>query len=241
MPFKYARTTGVAIILAAIVYSTWLLSGLLGSHLSWVNAYASELAASGQPTAKVTRIGDGVASLLVSGTGMVGLNNLGRNVHWRKINRWGRRCALLGFGGLVLIGVATIVDVSFPMQCAVSLASCKAQLAHSTSWVHRVHEGSSIVVGGAWIAAGVGLTGLLSPRSGLKLHKLMPVSRYLTGIMTAASAFYAITAAVLEVLQRYSGIAQRVHLTILFVWMVVFGLELIISPKRWRRLRRAFR
>ena len=66
MPFKYARTTGVAIILAAIVYSTWLLSGLLGSHLSWVNAYASELAASGQPTAKVTRIGDGVASLLVN-------------------------------------------------------------------------------------------------------------------------------------------------------------------------------
>jgi hypothetical protein len=59
--------------------------------------------------------------------------------------------------------------------------------------------------------------------------------------MTAASAFYAITAAVLEVLQRYSGIAQRVHLTILFVWMVVFGLELIISPKRWRKLRRALR
>ena len=127
------------------------------------------------------------------------------------------------------------------MQCAVSLNSCKAQLAHSTSWVHRVHEGSSIVVGGAWIAAGVGLTGLLSPRSGLKLHKIMPASRYLTGIMTAASAFYAITAAVLEVLQRYSGIAQRVHLTILFVWMVVFGLELIISPKRWRKLRRALR
>ena len=115
--------------------------------MSWVNAYASELAASGQPTAKVTRIGDGVASLLVSGTGMVGLNNLVETFIGAGVNA-GAGAAPARVWGLVLIGVATIVDVSFPMQCAVSLASCKAQLAHSTSWVHRVHEGSSIVVGG---------------------------------------------------------------------------------------------
>lgn len=59
-------------------------------------------------------------------------------------------------GGMALSGVATVLDAAFPMDCAESVPSCRAQLEAGTSFSHLAHTVTSSLAGLGLVAVAVG-------------------------------------------------------------------------------------
>ncbi|OKL54082.1 hypothetical protein BSZ39_06090 [Bowdeniella nasicola] len=97
---RYGR---IALAIAAIAYSTWLLGPWLVPQMPLVSSYASELAADGVPYADVFRWGDRI-------TGVVLLFAATRASGWFRIP-------------IAIWGGATLLDSFSPMTCSPSIAS----------------------------------------------------------------------------------------------------------------------
>ena len=241
------------------------------SGLSVRDAYVSELAATGRPTAAAARAGDVTFALLCllaclavlrplpgtaparrDGTDRVAGRDPGcgaaparwdgaaRPDHlspgaggppqaggwhvparcWRGWTRWGW---WLWWGGLVVTATATLVDAAAPMDCALSLSSCQAQLAQHTSLGHHVHEAASIVVGAAWVAVHLGA--FLATR-GTPARGPWQVTRRLSPVVLAVTVVYSALSGVLELVGRGAGVAQRVHLLVVLVWCLGVAADL---------------
>ncbi|KTF03656.1 hypothetical protein AQZ59_01444 [Trueperella bernardiae] len=59
-------------------------------------------------------------------------------------------------GGMALAGIATVLDAAFPMDCAESVPSCRAQLEAGTSFSHLAHTVTSSLAGLGLVAVAVG-------------------------------------------------------------------------------------
>lgn len=244
------RAAAVLLALAALAYSLWLLPPMWTSGLSVRDAYVSELAATGRPTAAAARAGDvtfallcllaclavlrplpGAAPALRDGTGRPDHPSpdagsppgAGRHVLARCWWGWTRRGWWLWWGGLVVTATATLVDVVAPMDCALSLSSCQAQLAQHTSLGHHVHEAASIVVGAAWVAVHLGA--FLVTR-GTPARGPWQVTRRLSPVVLAVTVVYSVLSGVLELVGRGAGVAQRVHLLVVLVWCLGVAADL---------------
>lgn len=265
------RTSAVLLTLAALAYSLWLLPPMWTSGLSVRDAYVSELAATGRPTAAAARAGDVTFALLCllaclavlrplpgtaparrDGTDRVAGRDPGcgaaparwdgaaRPDHpspgaggppqaggWHALARcrrgWTRWGWWLWWGGLVVTATATLVDAAAPMDCALSLSSCQAQLAQHTSLRHHVHEAASIVVGAAWVAVHLGA--FLATR-GTPARGPWQVTRRLSPVVLAVTVVYSVLSGVLELVGRGAGVAQRVHLLVVLVWCLGVAADL---------------
>lgn len=264
------RAAAVLLALAALAYSLWLLPPMWTSGLSVRDAYVSELAATGRPTAALARAGDVTFALLCllaclavlrplpgpaparwDGTdrvvgrapgrgpapawwdaaarpdhpspGASGPPQAGRHVLGRYWWGWTRRGWRLWWGGLVVTATATLVDVAAPMDCALSLSSCRAQLAQHTSLGHHVHEAASVVVGVAWVAVHLGA--FLATR-GTPARGPWQVTRRLSPVVLAVTVVYSVLSGVLELVGRGAGVAQRVHLLVVLVWCLGVAADL---------------
>ncbi|MEV2249219.1 DUF998 domain-containing protein [Streptomyces sp. NPDC050147] len=149
--------------LGAVAYSTWLLEAFLGTGLSPLSSYVSELGARDQPYGTLFRTADLTAGLLV----LVGAAGA---LLWLP-RRWS---TVVGWAGLALFGAATAVDSRLPLSCAPTAdAACVArERAGLVPTAHAAHAvSSSVAVAGALVAL-VALTfaarrhGLLPPLAG---------------------------------------------------------------------------
>ena len=122
-----------------------------------------------------------------------------------------------------MTATATLVDAAAPMDCALSLSSCQAQLAQHTSLRHHVHEAASIVVGAAWVAVHLGA--FLATR-GTPARGPWQVTRRLSPVVLAVTVVYSVLSGVLELVGRGAGVAQRVHLLVVLVWCLGVAADL---------------
>ncbi|MGW6060094.1 DUF998 domain-containing protein [Streptomyces sp. NPDC055189] len=142
-----ARPLGaVALLLAlgAVAYSAWLLEAFIGTALSPVSSYVSELAALDQPYGTLFRSTDLTAGLLILAGAAGALLWLPR-----------RRVTVVGWAALALYGAATAVDSRLPMSCAPTAdALCEArERAGLVPLSHAAHVvSSSVAVTGALVA-----------------------------------------------------------------------------------------
>ena len=245
------RTSAVLLTLAALAYSLWLLPPMWTSGLSVRDAYVSELAATGRPTAAAARAGDVTFALLcllaclavlrpLPGAAPARWDGAARPDHpspgaggppqaggWHALARcrrgWTRWGWWLWWGGLVVTATATLVDAAAPMDCALSLSSCQAHLAQHTSLRHHVHEAASIVVGAAWVAVHLGA--FLATR-GTPARGPWQVTRRLSPVVLAVTVVYSVLSGVLELVGRGAGVAQRVHLLVVLVWCLGVAADL---------------
>ncbi|MET8909020.1 DUF998 domain-containing protein [Micromonospora sp. NPDC004551] len=144
---------GLALALAGVLYSSWLIGPLLNPAFGLLDGYASELAARDQPYHLVFGLGDLVAGALASATGLA----LARRA--RGWSRW-------AWWGLIAFGVATALDGTVSsMDCAPSADARCARLAElgELSWRDQGHSVSSAAAIAAALAS---LLALLLARRG---------------------------------------------------------------------------
>lgn len=139
-----AVTVSALLTLGAVAYSTWLLEAFLGTGLSPLSSYVSELGAQDQPYGTLFRTTDLTAGLLVLAGAVGALLWLPR--------RWS---TVVGWAGLALFGAATAVDSRLPLSCAPTAdAACAArERAGLVPAAHAAHAvSSSVAVAGALVA-----------------------------------------------------------------------------------------
>ena len=131
---------GVWLIVAALLYSSWLLELALPTGLSFVDSYVSELLADDQPYRWVFRAADvlGACCLLLAARRMRG------------------RLIIVS---VLVFAAATLADTLLSLDCAASVdALCRyRETIGSVSLGHRLHQVTSVLTFGSALAAAAGL------------------------------------------------------------------------------------
>lgn len=131
---------GVWMVVAALLYSSWLLELVLPTGLSVVDSYVSELLADDQPYRWLFRVTDALAACC--------LVFAARRMRGRLV-----------LASVLVFAAATLADTVLSLDCAASVdALCLRQEAiGSVSLGHRLHQVTSVLTFGSALAAAAGL------------------------------------------------------------------------------------
>ncbi|TWS22867.1 DUF998 domain-containing protein [Tsukamurella sputi] len=213
------RRARLILLAGTVLYSAWLIAPLLGSQLSPLTSYLSEIGAVGQPHARFFRTTD-----VLAGTTFVLAAALAH-----RAGRPTSRLAVIGLAGLALLGAATVGDALLPLSCTPTTdAACAArELAGEVPWTHVGHAVSSGIAGfggvvavlawALWRRSCAGGTGFDGARLALGLGVLFLLSTAWT------------LAAMLEP-ALYLGLAQRTQVVTLTLWLAWIAM----SPRAQR-------
>ncbi|MFG2497415.1 DUF998 domain-containing protein [Streptomyces sp. NPDC048441] len=196
--------------LGAVAYSAWLLEAVLGTGLSTLSSYVSELAAQDQPYGMLFRTTDLIAGLLILAGAVGALLWLPR--------RWG---TVVGWAGIALFGAATVVDSRLPMSCAPTAdAACAArERAGLVPAAHAAHVVSSSVAATGALVGMVVLT-LAARRYGILPSLASPPGLLLVLLELAATTWTLAAIAAFDA--GYGtwalGAGQRLQVMLIAVW-----------------------
>ncbi|MEV6755828.1 DUF998 domain-containing protein [Streptomyces sp. NPDC051214] len=210
-PHARALTAAALLALGALAYSTWLLEAFLGTGLSPLTSYVSELGARDQPYGMLFRTTDLTAGLLVLAGAVGALLWLPR-----------RGSGVVGWAGLALFGAATAVDSRLPLSCAPTAdALCGArERAGLVPAAHSAHVvSSSVAVTGA-------LVGMVALTFAARRYGLLPslaggFGLVLVGLELAATVWTLAAIAAFDA--GYGtwalGAGQRLQVLLIAVWL----------------------
>lgn len=210
---------------AAVAYSSWILEAALPTRLSTIDGFASELFAADQPYRWVFGGLDIVAGVCAAVAAVLVL----RFVRGR---RPGLRWAYVGWAALVVFGVATVLDVVFPLDCAPSLAPCEArELAGLLSWRHDVHVVTSVVANVAGLVAIAALWwsargGSARPVPSRRWGAVLFWGALVMTLATAVLSLHDMRIDVPSFLADGQGVPQRVQVGLSAVWLGVAAASL---------------
>ncbi|WP_373306937.1 DUF998 domain-containing protein [Streptomyces longisporoflavus] len=213
--------TTVALLLAlgAVAYSAWLLEAVLGTPLSPVNSYVSELAALDQPYGTLFRTTDLAAGLLI-------LAGAAGALLWLPRRWW----TVVGWAGLALYGAATAVDSRLPMSCAPTAdALCEArERAGLVPLTHTAHVvSSSVAVTGALV--GMAALTLAARRYGTLPSLVRPAGLLLLLLELAATVWTLAAVAAFDA--GYGtwalGMGQRLQVLLIAGWLGLLASALV--------------
>jgi hypothetical protein len=222
---------GASGVLAAVLSDAYLLAGPLGSRLSAVNSFVSELEVPGQPTSAVLRLVDTAAGLLIVILAVGLLYDLAREPY-----------AIAGALFLAMSGLASVADAAYPMTCTPSTDPlCRRAIDNLSplAQLHQRHTVSSVIA-----VFGVVMAMLLLSRA--------PTVRAWSPWLGAASAGAGILVSMLNVaelpliaLGRWMGTLERGHLLLISAWITAVAGYLLrdavrrAPPPRNEAIRRA--
>ncbi|WP_406398208.1 DUF998 domain-containing protein [Streptomyces uncialis] len=237
MPIRAASRTGprtTALLTAAgtLAYSAWLLEAVLPTGLPRATAYVSELAAEGEPFSALFRATDLLAGLLLLTAALLGLLRPSARLPWAE----GRPWTLVGWSALALFAAATVADSRLPLSCTPTMDAGCAEREHSglVPLTHSAHLVTSAMATAAALLTAVALT-VAARRYGIG----GPVARAGTVLVAAQLAATGWTLGAVwafgEGLGSWGlGVAQRLQLVLLALWLVVFARTLARRPDEGR-------
>lgn len=203
------RFTSLLPITAGVLYAAFAIESVLDGPLDPTRAYVSELSAQGQPFAVLFRLTDALAGLVIAIWAGLALS---RRPH---------RLALVGWLGLLVFGISTVLDATFPLSCAATHdVSCRVREAvGDLPTTHQLHVVTSTVASTSLIVAIVAMTPLRGSRRG---WLRVPAVGYLVGTVWTLWEVWQITTRGHQP-ESLLGIAQRVQLVCAAAWLVTFG------------------
>ncbi|MFD0414622.1 DUF998 domain-containing protein [Streptomyces sp. NPDC127108] len=221
---RSAARTAVAVLLAlgALAYTTWALEAFLPTGLSPLRTYVSELAAEDQPYGTFFRSLDFGAGVLVCAGAVLALL---RRTRPAGLSRGLALLSTLGWAGVAVFGAATAADSRLPLSCAPTAdAACAArERAGLVPAAHSAHAvSSSVAVAGALV--GMVLLTVVVRRAGARGGG--PAGGLLTvllGVELAATVWTLAAVAAFDAGRGNwgLGVAQRLQLLTIAVWLVV--------------------
>lgn len=209
------RRARLVLIAGAVFYSAWLIAPLLGSQLSPLTSYVSEVGAAGQPRAVLFRATD-----LLAGTCFV----VGAALLWRAA-RPASRLALIALTGLVVLGASTMGDALMPLSCTPTAdAACAAR--EAAGLVPLTHVGHVVTSG----LAGFGGVIAVLAWGALRRASGFDGARLALGVGVAFLVATTWTLAAMTVPDLYLGLAQRLQILTLTLWLTLLALPLHDPP-----------
>ena len=218
---RNARTrpwTAGALTASAVLYSAWLLSYVLPTRVGTVDAYVSELTARDQPDRLLYVACDALAGLTALAVAVLMAH---RERTWgREPGRDAPREVVAAWAALGVFGVATMLDVTFPLDCAPSVTrACHA--AESLGRVSASHEIHSVTSTVAY--AGILLNMALVCRSERRAPGTWPGLGRTAVPLTVLMAVSTAVVLALVPAGRWVGVPQRVSVLVVAVWLVELG------------------
>ncbi|TWS21498.1 DUF998 domain-containing protein [Tsukamurella asaccharolytica] len=214
------RRARLILLAGTLLYSAWVLAPLLGSRLSQLHSFVSEVGAAGQPNAQFFRATD-----LLAGTAFVVAAALGHRA-LRPVSVLG----LITLAGLVAFGAATMLDALMPLSCTPTAdAACAArEAAGHVPFTHVGHAFSSGIAGFGAVVAVLGWA--LWHRSETKARsagqgagRAFDGARLTLGMGVAYLVATAWTLAAMVQPNLYLGLAQRAQVIAITLWLVLLA------------------
>ncbi|MFJ8935688.1 DUF998 domain-containing protein [Streptomyces sp. NPDC102365] len=197
-------TAAALLALAALTYSAWTLEALLPTSLPPATTYVSELAATDQPYSTLFRTTDLLAGVLVCAAA---------------VTLSARRTPPTARAALLLFGAATAVDSRLPLSCTPTTDQvCAARESASlVPWTHSAHTVSSTVA----------LCGIL-----VAMATLARRAPALLALELAATVWTLAAIAALEAGHDGwgAGIAQRLQVGVIAIWLGALAVSLLRAP-----------
>lgn len=219
-PSRDRRAVALLLLLGTLAYTAWVLEAVLSTGLAPTRTYVSELAARDQPYGALFRTTDLVAGVLVWAAGLRALLRL------RPWGGWGTA----GWAGLVLFGAATAVDSRLPLSCPPTVdPECAArERAGLVPVTHIAHATSSAIAVCGVLVALLSLT--LAARGHAPRSLLARCGPALAGLELAATAWTLAAIAALGTADWSVGIAQRLQVGVVGVWLGVVAVSAVRCP-----------
>ncbi|WP_189059701.1 DUF998 domain-containing protein [Longimycelium tulufanense] len=197
-------------MIAAVVYSVWLVEPFLPARLSALTSYVSEYGARDQPYRWFFRSTDIAAGLLFLLASIPLSRVLPPGWPWRAL-----------MIGLPLYGLSTIAVAVFPMDCATSVnAACRsAEQAGELSAAHYAHTVFSVSAFIGSALAALAAERMTQGKASL-LFRIVLVLLIVTGVLS-----------VLLYSQPGAGLAQRIQLLVVAVALLT-GATLLLRADR---------
>jgi hypothetical protein len=198
--------------LSALTYSTWVIAPWLGSELSPLTSYVSELYADGQPFALLFRASDALAGTALL-TAML-LWKPPRSPAWWRLGRW----SIFGFG------LFTILDAAFPMSCTPTADPVceKLDAAFAVSLSHNIHNVTSTLAGVFLLAASIAVALALAKHDPLMPATWVTWTLAISLLATSLWTVWEIVAFEYIPLPEPDllGLAQRIQILLAVLWLL---------------------
>ncbi|NMN98510.1 DUF998 domain-containing protein [Nocardiaceae bacterium YC2-7] len=206
----------LAIVVAGIAYSSWLLEYVLHTGLDPTTSFLSELDAVGQRYRDVFSIADTVSGSLLAASAVAALFVLPR-----------KKLATVGWVALFVFGVATIADANLPITCVPSaLHPCPSEPSGLFPQLHHIHALTSTVAVNAIFIAMIAFTWAEFRYGGW--HALRATGLVLLICASTTTAWLLIAD---NLPGDYAlGVAQRVQVGGFSLWLVTLGVAVWRSP-----------
>jgi hypothetical membrane protein len=210
---RIGRWAGPALVVAALLYSSWLLSYALPVNVGTVDGYVSELPARDQPYRWIFAGSDIAAGALVLAVGIAGAVKDWRAPWWLRAAWW----------ALAVFGLFTVLDAAFPLDCAPSVTQAchDAEQNWTVSGSHRIHAVTSVVSYVA-IIAHMGLAAWGERRRPGLWPGLGRSAAPLAAVMLVST----LTVLALVPTAKWIGVPQRVSVACVALWLVLLGFGL---------------
>ncbi|KAA0024572.1 DUF998 domain-containing protein [Antrihabitans cavernicola] len=214
---KSARAVlAVAIAVAGIAYSSWLLEFVLHTGLDPTNSFLSELDAVGQPYREVFSYADTLTGTLAVLASIVGIVFLPR-----------RPLITTGWIALLIFGASTIADARLPITCIPTpVHPCGGTPSGLFPQLHHIHALTST------IAVFAIFTAMIAFSWAAYRYRAWPVLRV---VGLAMLVICAVTTAWMLIADNLPGdyalgVAQRVQVGTMSLWIVTLGIAVWRTP-----------
>lgn len=211
-----------ALVVAGLCYSSWVLEFVLPIDLNPLTSFLSELDAEGRPYRWVFDLGDTVTGSLVVLCAVAALFVLPR-----------RGLSTIGWVALGCFGASTIADARAPLH------TCSAPCPPSDSGLfpqlHQIHALTSTLAVTSIFVAMIAFT------AAAFRYRQWPILRRYGLMLMIVAGVATVWMLVADNLsgQFALGVAQRIQIAAMSLWLIVLALHLLVAARDQRRRTRS--
>ncbi|MEU4415378.1 DUF998 domain-containing protein [Nocardia salmonicida] len=214
----YSLLIALAIAVAGLCYSSWLLEFVLPIDTDPVNDFLSELDAEGKPYREVFGTADKVVGLLLIPAALGGLLVFRR-----------RRLTTIGWTALLCFGASTIADALLPLHdCAPGDSSCGGDSGLFPQ-LHQPHALTSTLA-----VTSIAVAAFAFSAAAYRYHRWRILREFGVAVLIlgAAATIWMMVADNLS--GSYAlGIAQRIQVGTMSLWLLALATAVLLEAREW--------
>ncbi|MFG1768815.1 DUF998 domain-containing protein [Nocardia salmonicida] len=214
----YSLLIALAIAVAGLCYSSWLLEFVLPIDTDPVNDFLSELDAEGKPYREVFGTADKVVGLLLIPAALGGLLVFRR-----------RRLTTIGWTALLCFGASTIADALLPLHdCAPGDSSCGGDSGLFPQ-LHQPHALTSTLA-----VTSIAVAAFAFSAAAYRYHRWRILREFGVAVLILGSAATIWMMVADNLSGSYAlGIAQRIQVGTMSLWLLALATAVLLEAREW--------
>ncbi|MEV0547957.1 DUF998 domain-containing protein [Nocardia salmonicida] len=214
----YSLLIALAIAIAGLCYSSWLLEFVLPIDTDPVNNFLSELDAEGKPYREVFGTADKVVGLLLIPAALGGLLVFRR-----------RRLTTIGWTALLCFGASTIADALLPLHdCDPGDSTCGGDSGLFPQ-LHQPHALTSTLA-----VTSIAVAAFAFSAAAYRYHRWRILREFGLAVLILGSAATIWMMVADNLSGSYAlGIAQRIQVGTMSLWLLALATAVLVEAREW--------